>query len=95
MVIKFIKVFSLVRRDYTDRNGQPSVFRTKPFIVANGDGQIYVEAIQEQADALEALDIHEGDCAFAQISTTAREYKTQGGDVRYSNEITLTKCVML
>lgn len=95
MVIKFVKVLPLNRREYTDRNGQSAVFRTKPFIVANESGQIYVEAIQEQADALEALDIHEGDCAFAQISTTAREYKTQSGDVRYANEITLTKCVMI
>lgn len=95
MVIKFVKVLPLVKRDYTDRNGQAATFRTKPFIVANESGQIYVEAIQEQADALEALDIHEGDCAFAQISTVAREYKTANGDVRYANEITLTKCVML
>lgn len=95
MVIKFVKVLPLGRREYTDRSGQPAVFRTKPFIVANGDGQLYVEAIQEQADALEALDIHEGDCAFAQISTTAREYKDSKGGVRYSNEVTLTKCVML
>lgn len=95
MVIKFVKVLPLVKRDYTDRSGQASVFRTKPLIVANENGQIYVEAIQELADSLEALDIHEGDCAFAQISTTAREYKTQNGDVRYANEVTLTKCVML
>lgn len=95
MVIKFVKVLPLNRREYTDRNGQASVFRTKPFIVASENGQLYVEAIQEQADALEALDIHEGDCAFAQISTTAREYKTKDNDVRYANEVTLTKCVML
>ena len=95
MVIKFVKVLPLVKRDYTDRNGQSAVFRTKPFIIENESGKLYVEAIQEQADALEALDIHEGDCAFAQISTTAREYKTTNGDVRYANEITLTKCVML
>lgn len=95
MVIKFVKVLPLVKRDYTDRNGQSAVFRTKPFIIENESGKLYVEAIQEQADALEALDIHEGDCAFTQISTTAREYKTSNGDVRYANEITLTKCVML
>ena len=95
MVIKFVKVLPLNRREYTDRNGQAAVFRTKPFIIENESGKLYVEAIQEQADALEALDIHEGDCAFAQISTTAREYKTTNGDVRYANEITLTKCVML
>lgn len=95
MVIKFVKVLPLVKRDYTDRNGQAATFRTKPFIVANDSGQLYVEAIQEHADALEALDIHEGDCAFVQMSTVAREYKTQSGDVRYANEATLTKCVML
>lgn len=95
MVIKFVKVLPLNRREYTDRNGQASVFRTKPFVVAIENGQLYVEAIQEQADALEELDIHEGDCAFAQISTVAREYNTQSGNVRYANEITLTKCVML
>lgn len=95
MVIKFVKVLPLNRREYTDRNGQSAVFRTKPFIVVNVDGQLYVEAIQELADSLEAQDIHEGDCAFVNLSTTAREYKTQSGDVRYANEITLTKCVMI
>lgn len=95
MVIKFVKVLPLNRREYTDRNGQSAVFRTKPFIVANVDGQLYVEAIQELADALEALDIQEGDCAFVNLSTTAREYKTQSGDVRYANELTLTKCMMI
>lgn len=95
MVTKIIKVFQMSTRQYTDRQGVAQVFKSKGFILHNGDGTIYAEAVQEQADQLQQLDIHEGDCAFVQLASVAREYKTQQGETRYSNEFTIRQMVMI
>lgn len=95
MVTKIIKVFQLSTRQYTDRQGVAQVFKAKGFILHNGDGTIYAEAVQEQADQLQQLDIHEGDCAFVQLASVAREYKTQQGETRYANEFTIRQMVMI
>lgn len=95
MVVQFIQVFPIEKRDYTDRSGTASVFRSKGFIVHNGEGTLYVEATQELADKLESLGIKQGDCALVQLGYVARDYKTSAGAIRYSNEITLRQVQML
>ena len=95
MVAKIIQVFPLNARQYTDRQGQNQVFKAKGFILNNGDGNIYAEAVQEQADVLEQLDIKAGDCAFVQLSSVARTYKTAKNEERYANEFTIRQMLMI
>lgn len=95
MVTKIINVFPLASRQYTDRQGVTQVFKSKGFVLHNGDGTIYAEAVQEVADQLEQLDIKAGDCAFVQLASVARTYKTQKGEERYSTEFTIRQMVMI
>lgn len=95
MVVQFIQVFPLAMREYTDRNGQAATFKSKGFIIHNGDGTLYVEATQELAEKLESLNIEAGACALVQIGSVAREYKTKSDETRYSNELTFRNVQML
>lgn len=95
MLVKIIKVMPQASREYTDRQGQKQVFKSKGFILNAGDGTFYAEAVQETATALEELGIKEGDCAFVQLSYVAREYKDSQGISRYANEITLRQMLMI
>lgn len=95
MVAKIQKVFQLASRQYTDRQGQTQVFKSKGFILRTGDGNIYAEAVQEQAEQLNSLDIKEGDCAFVQLSSVARSYKTSNNEERWSNEFTIRQMEMI
>ena len=58
-------------------------------------GEFYVEAIQKDAEALEAMDIKCGDIAFVSFRVVCRSYKTAQGETRYSNEITLNNMVLV
>ena len=95
MVVQFIQVLPLAKREYTDRSGQAATFKSKGFIIHNGDGTLYVEAIQELAEKLESLNIEAGACALVQIGSVAREYETNSGEKRYSNELTFRNVQML
>ena len=95
MVVQFIQVLPLAKREYTDRNGQAATFKSKGFVIHNGDGTLYVEATQELAEKLESLNIEAGACALVQIGSVAREYKTNAGETRYSNELTFRNVQML
>lgn len=95
MVAKIIKVFPMTSRQYTDRQGQSQVFKSKGFVLNAGDGNIYAEAIQETADQLNSLDIKEGDCGFVQLTFVARSYKDSKGEERMSNEVTIRQMLMI
>lgn len=95
MVVKIVKVYPMLSRQYTDRQGQTQVFKSKGFIINGGDGNIYAEAIQEQATDLDSKDIHEGDCAFVQLGFVARPYKDSKGEERVSNEVTIRQMMMI
>ena len=95
MVAKVIKVFPLASRKYTDRMGTEQVFKSKGFIIYAGEGNIYAEAVQETATALEGLNIQEGEPVFVQLSYVAREYKDSNGNSRYSNEVTIRQMLVI
>lgn len=94
MLVKLVKVFPLVSRQYTDRQGQTQVFKSKGFIINAGDGNIYAEAIQETATAIEEILPKDGECAFVQLAYAARTYKTAQGEERISNEVTIRQLIM-
>lgn len=85
----------MTERQYTDRQGNSQVFKTKPFLMQNEDGTIYCEAIQEQAEQLNKLDIQAGDTAFVTLSAVARKYEDSKKQERYSNELTIRTMTMI
>lgn len=95
MVAKIIKMFPLNSREYTDRNGQKAVFKSKGFIIYAGEGNIYAEAVQDTATAIEELNVQEGDVVFIQLQHVAREYKDGNGVTRYSNEVTIRQLLLV
>lgn len=95
MLVKIVKVWALEAHEYTDRNGQKQVFNSKGFTMQMGEGLFYAEAVGDNAKALDKLDIHPQDTAFVQVSLRAREYKSQNGTERVSNEITIQQMYMV
>lgn len=95
MLVKFISIQPMSEREYTDRLGNKQVFKSKGFTMQTSDGTIYAEAVQELAESLNKLDIKSGDCAMIQLSSVAREYTTQSGEKRVSNEFTLRQLFMI
>lgn len=93
MFVKIVQVFPITSRAYTDRLGNNQVFYSKGMIIDGGEGTMYVEAVQEQAQELEKAGIKQGECAFVQLGYVARPYKAQNGDERYSNEITIKRFI--
>lgn len=95
MVVKIIEVLPMAERAYTDRQGRADVFKSKGFILQHSTGQFYVEAVQKDAESLDAMDIKNGDCAFVSFRVVCRSYKTAQGETRYSNEITLNTMILI
>lgn len=95
MLVKFTSIYPLSEREYTDRLGNKQVFKSKGFMMQTSDGTLYAEAVQELAESLNKLDIKNGDCALIQLSSVAREYTTQSGEKRVSNEFTLRQVFMI
>ena len=95
MLVKFIAVQPMSEREYTDRLGNKQVFKSKGFTMQTSDGTVYAEAVQELAESLSRIDIKAGDCALVQMSSVAREYTTQSGEKRVSNEFTIRQMTML
>lgn len=95
MLVKFTSIYPLSEREYTDRLGNKQVFKSKGFMMQTSDGTLFAEAVQELAESLNKLDIKVGDCAMIQLSSVAREYTTQSGEKRVSNEFTLRQVFMI
>lgn len=95
MIVKIVKALPMVARDYTDRQGQNQVFKSKGFVLHDGESSFYAEALQENAESLEALNPQEGKTASVHMHCVARDYKTQAGEQRYSNEFIIRRMMVL
>lgn len=95
MLVQIIKVWTLAVHEYTDRNGKSQVFKSKGFTMQTGEGSFYAEAVGDNAEALDKLDIHPQDTALIQVSLRAREYTSQNGTERVSNEVTIQQMYMV
>lgn len=95
MITRIVKVLPLSKREYTDRNGQKAIFKTKAFILHDGKSSLYGEAIQENAESIDAMKLTEGVVVNVHFTMRCREYKTEQGEVRYSNEVTITNMMKL
>lgn len=95
MVVRINEVRQIEAHEYTDRQGQQQVFKSKGFILQVSEGSIYAEAFGDFAEGLDTLEIKRGDCALVQLSCNARTYTTKDGVSRVTNEFTITKMAML
>lgn len=95
MVVRINEVRHIEAHEYTDRQGQQQVFKSKGFILQVSEGSIYAEAFGDLAEGLDRLEIKIGDCALVQLSCNARTYTTKEGVERVTNEFTITKMTML
>lgn len=88
MVVKIIKVFPLVEREWTDRNGQTQIFKSKGILFFDGNSY-YGEALQEKAIEFDDMDLQTGEVAIIDCECKARSYKDSKGIERITNEITI------
>lgn len=95
MVVRINEVRPIEAHEYTDRQGQQQVFKSKGFILQASDGSIYAEAFGDLAEGLDKLDIKSGDCALVQLSCNARAYTTKDNVSRVTNDVTITKMALL
>lgn len=95
MVVRINEVRQIEAHEYTDRQGQQQVFKSKGFIMQTSEGSIYAEAFGDLAEGLDRLEIKSGDCALVQLSCNARTYTTKDGVSRVTNEFTITKMTLL
>ena len=95
MVVRINEVHQIEAREYTDRQGQQQVFKSKGFVMQVSEGSIYAEAFGDLAEGLQKLEIKNGDCALVQLSCNARTYTTKEGVSRVTNDITIIKMTLL
>lgn len=95
MVVRINEVRPIEAHEYTDRQGQQQVFKSKGFILGMSEGTIYAEAFGDLAEGLDKLEIKSSDCALVQLSCNARTYTTRDNVQRVTNELTITKMIML
>lgn len=91
MFVQVLRVLDLATREYTDNQGVKQQFYSKGFLLHADFGQFYAEAVQETALSLDKAKIEAGMCGFARVYFSAREYNTQNGTARYSNDVTLSQ----
>lgn len=95
MVVRINEVRPIEAHEYTDRQGQQQVFKSKGFILQASEGSIYAEAFGDLAEGLDKLEIKNGDCVLVQLSCNARAYTTKDGVSRVTNEFAITKMILL
>lgn len=93
MTAKILMVYPLVSREYTDRENQQKVFKSKAIIIHNGKSSIYAEAIQDMADQVESQNVKIGDMVNIYLTCRAREYTDAKGSKRVANEVTINNLI--
>lgn len=89
MLVKIVKVFPFVAREYTNREGRTDLFKTKGFTFTDGQSTIFAEAVQQTAEYLESLQLVEGNVGNANFTFRARSYSDTKGAERNATEVTL------
>lgn len=95
MVAKVIIVYPLVEREYTNREGKKAIFKSKGLGIHNGRSSIYAEALQEEADEMERLNLQVGEIVSVHLRCNVRSYTDSQGNSRVTNDITITNLMRL
>lgn len=89
MFAQILATQDMKQRPYTDNAGAQRIFKSKGFVLKTDIGTLYVEAIQEIAESLEAMNLQKGDCGFVTLTANARQYQTANKEERYTTEFLL------
>lgn len=95
MLVKIIEVRPKVEREYIDNMGQKQVFRSVGMLLHNGQGNMYVEAVQEMCTRFLESNVKAGYCMLCEIQPNARKFNDSKGGERYSNELTLKSYMLI
>lgn len=90
MVAKVIIVYPLCEREYTNREGKKAIFKSKGLGIHNGRSSIYAEALQEEADEVERMNLQVGEMVSVHLRCNVRSYTDSNGANRVTNDITIT-----
>lgn len=89
MVTTLVQALPLVSREYTDRQGQSQIFKSKGFIFDDGQSTIYAEAVQEWAQRYEDYPIENGSTVIIYPVCRCRSWEDNNKVTHYSNEFTI------
>lgn len=95
MLVKIIEVRPKVEREYIDNMGLKQTFKSVGMILHNGQGTMYVEAVQDMCTRFLENNVKAGYCMLAEIQPNARKFNDSKGVERYSNELTLKSYMMV
>lgn len=89
--VKIIEVCPIVQSDYVDKNGQPQIYKSKGFVLHNGNNSVFCEAKGRYAEVLESRAFSKEQWYVADFNINCRTYKDKAGETRYSNDVELTR----
>lgn len=89
MITTLVQALPLVIREYTDRQGQTQIFKSKGFIFDDGQSSIYAEAVQEWAQRHEDYPVPVGSSVIIHPVCRCRSWKDNNNVEHYSNEFTI------
>lgn len=90
MVAKVIVVYPLIEREYTNREGKKAIFKSKGLGIHNGRSSIYAEALQEEAEEVERMNLEVGEMVSIHLRCNVRGYTDSQNNNRVTNDITIT-----
>ena len=91
MYVKIREVLPIATRNYEDKNGQPQVFKSKGFVLQNGNNAFYCEAKNKYAETLELRQFDLTQWHVADFNISTRKYAGNDGRDRFSNEVELQR----
>ena len=89
--VTIVEQLPLQERSYTDRSGQPQVFASRGFVLADGIDTFYAEMTGDKARTCQELDknhLHRVQCQLV-----ARTYTDQQGALRHATEVRIINLV--
>lgn len=95
MYVKIAEVHQLAQRNYEDKNGQPQIFKSKGFILHNGNNAFYCEAKGKYAEVLESRAFDKSQWHVADFNISVRRFTDSNGNERFSNEVELQRLNVL
>ena len=95
MYVKITKIMPLNQRQYVDKSGEQQLWKSKGFLLSNGLNEIYAEASGGYAEKLEQRQFDPTQHYVADLRFRVSEYTDKDGNVRYRNDVELTRLNVL
>lgn len=95
MLAKILKVYPLVQREFTAKDGSNQVFQSKKVALLFDGGSVVGELLQEKAAFYEQHPLREHSQVFVNLYFQYKEIPSQNGGMFVSNEVIIQKIVEL